>query len=222
MALNTDPTFPPSGPPPYRIDEEWCIGDSLPYINQNFSIFDNRTLQLSSTVNALSAATNAVSVNRSIFTSGGLTGGGDLTVDRTLSIANGGITAAKLDGAQSGSAPIYGCRAWVIFDGTRDTTGNLSTANTDRLIRGSGNVTSVARNGVGDYTINFTIAMPDANYCATTGWSSGQPNLSFDGSASIYNLAGVTPSSLRVFASLGAANNAAGEEAEYFAVTIFR
>lgn len=33
-------------------------------------------------------------------------------------ITNATISAAKLDGAQSGSAPIYGCRAWVDFDGT--------------------------------------------------------------------------------------------------------
>ena len=31
-------------------------------------------------------------------------------------------------------------------------------------MRASGNVSSVVRNGVGDYTINFTTAMPDANY----------------------------------------------------------
>ena len=65
----------------------------------------------------------------------------------------------------------YSCRAWVSFDGTKDTTGAVSIANTNRLIRGSGNVTSVLRNAAGDYTINFTTAMTDANYCAvgTTG-----------------------------------------------------
>lgn len=84
----------------------------------------------------------------------------------TADIADANITAAKLNGAQSGSAPIYGCRAWVSFDGTKDTTGATSTANTNRLIRASGNVTSVLRNGTGDYTVNFTTAMPDANYSA--------------------------------------------------------
>ena len=48
------------------------------------------------------------------------------------------------------------CRAWVNFDGTT----------TPPTIRASGNVSSVARNGTGDYTINFTTAMPSANYCA--------------------------------------------------------
>ena len=55
----------------------------------------------------------------------------------------------------SGTAPIYGCRAWVNFDGTTAT---------PCTIRGSGNVTSVTKNGTGDYTVNFTTAMSDANY----------------------------------------------------------
>ena len=31
-------------------------------------------------------------------------------------------------------------------------------------IRGSGNVTSITDNGLGDYTVNLTTAMTDANY----------------------------------------------------------
>jgi hypothetical protein len=87
----------------------------------------------------------------------------------TADIANANITAAKLSGAQTGSAPIYGCRAWVNFDGTRneaDTGASTNGANVK--IRASGNVTSVLKNGVGDYTVNFTTAMPDANYSAVS------------------------------------------------------
>jgi hypothetical protein len=56
----------------------------------------------------------------------------------------------------NGSAPSYTCRAWVNFDGTTS----------PGTIRASGNVSSVTRNGTGDYTVNFTTAMPDANYAA--------------------------------------------------------
>ena len=56
---------------------------------------------------------------------------------------------------QTGSAPQYAARAWVNFDGT---TASPCT------IKASGNVTSVTKNGTGDYTINFTTAMSDANY----------------------------------------------------------
>jgi hypothetical protein len=50
-------------------------------------------------------------------------------------------------------APIYACRAWVNFNGT----GTVA-------IRDSGNVASITDNGTGDYTVNFTTALPDANY----------------------------------------------------------
>ena len=53
----------------------------------------------------------------------------------------------------SGNAPIYACRAWVNFNGT----GTVS-------ILASGNVSSITDNAVGDYTVNLTTALPDANY----------------------------------------------------------
>jgi hypothetical protein len=43
----------------------------------------------------------------------------------TAEIIDANVTASKLDGAQTGSAPIYGVRAWVNFDGT-DTAGNIT------------------------------------------------------------------------------------------------
>ena len=45
------------------------------------------------------------------------------------------------------------CRAWVNFNGT----GTVA-------IQASFNVSSVTDGGVGVYTVNFTTAMPDANY----------------------------------------------------------
>jgi hypothetical protein len=57
-------------------------------------------------------------------------------------------------------ATAYGCRAWVNFNGT----GTVA-------IRASGNVSSITDNGTGDYTVNFTTAMPDTNYASTFGVS---------------------------------------------------
>jgi hypothetical protein len=92
----------------------------------------------------------------------------------TADIAGSAVTPAKLSGAQSGSAPIYGARAWVNFDGTRNEAGGSDSATTNRFIRGNGNVSSVLRNGTGDYTVTFSTAMSDANYAAMiTGDSSG-------------------------------------------------
>ena len=48
------------------------------------------------------------------------------------------------------------CRAWVNFNGV-----------TTATIRASFNVSSVTRTVAGDYTVNFTNAMPDANYSAS-------------------------------------------------------
>ena len=45
------------------------------------------------------------------------------------------------------------CRAWVNFNGT----GTVA-------IRASFNVSSITHNATGDYTVNFTNAMQDANY----------------------------------------------------------
>jgi hypothetical protein len=83
-----------------------------------------------------------------------------VTIDGTNGIttpdleSSGAITlGSSVLGVPSGSAPSYTCRAWVNFNGT-------STV----AIRASGNVTSITDNGTGDYTVNFTTAMPDANY----------------------------------------------------------
>jgi len=52
----------------------------------------------------------------------------------------------------------YGVRAWVNFDG------NYSS---DAVIEEDGNVSSVVDNAVGDYTVNFTTAMPDGHYAVS-------------------------------------------------------
>jgi hypothetical protein len=91
----------------------------------------------------------------------------------TAKIADANITAAKLDGAQSGSAPIYGARAWVNFNGT----GTVA-------IRASGNVSSITDNGTGDYTVNFTTAMSDANYSLVNQFEWGNSAFGASGRAS--------------------------------------
>lgn len=103
----------------------------------------------------------------------------------TADIANAAITAAKLDGAQSGSAPIYAARAWVNFNGT----GTVA-------IRASGNVSSITDNGTGDYTVNFTTAMSDANYCFTIGYR-GVANNDTDYTPALYTGSDPTTSAIR-------------------------
>lgn len=64
----------------------------------------------------------------------------------------------------------YKCRAWVNFNGS----GVVA-------IRGSANVWGVTDNGTGNYTVNFTSAMSDANYAvalAVQSQTSGVAGLS--------------------------------------------
>jgi len=88
-----------------------------------------------------------------------------------LRFATGGTQAMNLDASQNMQfnsgygtvATAYGCRAWVNFNGT----GTVA-------IRASGNVSSITDNGVGDFTVNMTSAMTDANYAV--GCSIGGTN----------------------------------------------
>jgi len=89
----------------------------------------------------------------------------DSTGNLTLYRRSGSTTGTKtaefnrtngdfgFDSGYGSTATAYGCRAWVNFDGT----GTVA-------IRDSGNVSSVTDLGAGDYRVNFTTAMPDANY----------------------------------------------------------
>jgi hypothetical protein len=94
-----------------------------------------------------------------------------LTSASDLAAANltGNVAAARITHAlnASGSAPIYACRAWVNFNGTTS----------PGTIRASGNVSSVTRNGTGDYTVNFTTAMPDADYSPVSTSGTGSTPL---------------------------------------------
>lgn len=82
------------------------------------------------------------------------------TLAGSETFTNKTLTTPNINSAQvptvSGTAPLYMARAWVNFNGT----GTVA-------IRGSGNVSSITDNGVGEYTVNLTNAMSDAN-CAPT------------------------------------------------------
>ena len=122
------------------------------------------------------------------------------------------LTSPTIDSAQvltvSGTAPLYMCRAWVNFNGA---TG---------AIRASGNVSSVTRTGVGDYTVNFTTAMPDANYSASITWRTAGQAV---GGSAIQNASAPTviaTGSVRI--SLSNSSSAAMSDGDVVAVAIFR
>jgi hypothetical protein len=74
---------------------------------------------------------------------------------KTTTLSTQGGSTVPVDTVVNGTA-----KAWVHFDGT----GTVA-------IRRAFNVSSLTDNGTGDYTVNFTTAMPDANYSAAVGWN---------------------------------------------------
>ena len=118
------------------------------------------------------------------------------------------MTTPTIDSAQiptvSGTAPIYMCRAWVRF-------------NSAGTIAASGNVTSVTKNGTGDYTVNFTNAMPDANYAANI---TSQSNGGIVDAVCVKDGVAPTTSALRVFNC--SATTGAGRDPTLMYVAVFR
>ncbi len=129
-------------------------------------------------------------------------------------LANGLTIGTSPLAAPSGSAPSYTCRAWVNFNGT----GTVA-------IRASGNVTSITDNNTGDYTVNFTTAMPDANYSVngipnSFGLTNVQCVVNTAGSSSGTVLNNKTTSGVRLI--VGLASNGAVTDFVDVNVSIFR
>ena len=111
----------------------------------------------------------------------------------------------SFDSGYGSAAVAYGCRAWVNFNGT----GTVA-------IRASGNVSSITDNGTGEYTVNFTTAMADANYSVSGLCQRGSPPRWLH----LSSQAGpTTTSSVRVSVTDYTAN--AGDS-DYVTVAIFR
>ena len=105
----------------------------------------------------------------------------------------------------------YDCRAWVNFNGT----GTVA-------IRASGNVSSITDNGTGDYTVNFTTAMPDANYNAVISQGNdNSANAGVRGANILATQVAPTTSAVRVgtWASTGTRSS---EDSSYVFLSIFR
>jgi hypothetical protein len=94
-----------------------------------------------------------------------LTGTASININGTVGAttpAAGRFTDLSFNSGYGSVATAYGCRAWVNFNGT----GTIA-------IRASGNVTSITDNATGNYTINFTTAMPDTNYAFVGSGTAG-------------------------------------------------
>jgi hypothetical protein len=117
-------------------------------------------------------------------------------------ISNGTVSTSSANVIQ-GSA-----KAWVNYKGTATVS-----------IRASYNVSSVTVNGTGDYTINFTNALTDANYAAggILSWTNG---VSASGAISIQTAAGVPTASAFRINCVG--QNGVAYDRDYVLVSVFR
>jgi hypothetical protein len=136
---------------------------------------------------------------------GGAGTGGDPY--RTKLFANGteyaSITDAGVFSFNSGYGSVaaaYGCRAWCQY-------------NSSQAIVGSANISSITVNGTGDIRLNFTTALPDANFSAVASTNES------GGTAKFCNTTQPSTTTIRVvtFNLAGATVNN-----EYNSVAIFR
>lgn len=158
----------------------------------------------------------------SIAITGGATGTGvfsllapSTSTNRTLTLPDSAGTVATAESTlvqfnASGSAPVYACRAWVNFNGT----GTVA-------IRASGNVSSITDGGVGLYTVNFTTAMPDANYSVTLAgrWQSG---VDASGAWAVVNTNGTSNITTTAVSILTANTSGSLADSPFIGVSIFR
>ncbi len=152
----------------------------------------------------------------SVSTVGGFIGS---TGTNLIFANNAGTEAARIDSSSNfyfnsgyGSVGLaYACRAWVNFDGTTNTGGACT-------VRGSGNITTVADNGAGDYTVNFVNAMPNANY-ATFVTSDGNLGANQSITAGLYAGGTYSTTAVRILVFL---NGSGGFDRSFVCVSIFR
>jgi hypothetical protein len=112
------------------------------------------------------------------------------------------------------SAVAYGCRAWVNFNGT----GTVA-------IRASGNVSSITDNTTGDYTVNFTTAMPDINYSPNVSISNDvgfSPQIAAVNNKAAGGFANITPTTSAFRFTVNRASDGNSIDALYALVSVFR
>jgi len=105
-------------------------------------------------------------------------------------------------------------KAWVNFNGTTAT---------PSTIRSSYNVSSITKNGTGDYTVNFATAMVDANYSAVV---SVQAPINQNVAISVNSSAGPVPvapstSAVRFTVASSPASSGFNQDTAFASVQIF-
>ena len=135
-----------------------------------------------------------------------LVGNGTSGINSVAPSTSGNVLTS--DGTSwTSAANVEQVKAWINYKGTAT-----------RGINGSFNVSSVTFNSTGNYTINFTTAMPNANYACT---SSAETSLSLSNFADLTGVVsgGMTTSSVNVIC-INSTDGAAYRDAQAMMVAI--
>jgi hypothetical protein len=144
------------------------------------------------------------------------------TVTVTTSVDHGLIVGHKVflnftsGGAADGAFVVTGITSSTVFTVTHGTSGTTSgnvTLNR-RLIRASGNVSSVSLLATGKYAVNFTTALPDANYAR-----SGFANFNSSSTAGFVGGNSQTATTEQ-FCDINATNSTSGAENNFTVVNV--
>jgi len=123
-----------------------------------------------------------------------------------------GTSGVTFNDGTSMSTGQQACKVWVNFNGT----GTIA-------IRSAFNVTSLADNGAGDYSINFTTALVDTNY-SIGGFCRQPSDFSSFSAANITMVNGgtgdVNTASCRI--RIGSKGNTLGSDSDLVCLQIFR
>ena len=131
-------------------------------ISQEDTLASNQFSAVTNTFSGIVRATGSTAAAPAFSTPADTDTGMYFPSANTVRIGTGGSPGLEIDSSQTlkfnsgfgSTATAYGCRAWVNFIG--------ATA----VMRGSGGVSSLTRASAGNYTINFSTAMPDTGYSA--------------------------------------------------------
>jgi len=193
---------------------------------------DGATSNIQTQIDSIVSGGGANNSTITIMAGAALTGGGSFTLNQATnatltvahadtssqsSVSNSGsnfIQSITLDTyghvTAIGSAEVSTPRVWVNFDGT----GSVA-------VRASLNVSSVTDNGTGDYTVNFTSALADANYSIVSGMlDNGAGNVNI--MPQTYD--SLSSSSVRVYTSeyQGSTNTTARTDRSFVTIAILR
>ena len=132
--------------------------------NQTITGVKTFTQPIVGSVTGNAATATAIATSRTFNLSGDVVGvaqsfNGTANVSIPSTIANNAVTVSKLGVNEQKQI----AKAWVNFNGTTS----------PGTIRSSYNVSSVTKNGTGDYTVNFASALADANYSVVGSCGNG-------------------------------------------------